>query len=971
MDRHWINIPNKLSAEYAAGMNEFISVARHSMASNGMVLCPCCRCVNKKSQYMHVIKVHLITHGFLSTYTRWYHHGEQAEEVEDEGLFDTEDNVEDSDQRDDLAAGLHDAIGSKYFDIGPTSDFNDESPLNVDDKYDALFESLHKPLYNNCKGFSVLSVMVKLMNLKVLNKWTDKSFDGLLECLREILPEGNQCPGNYYQTRKLLCEVGLGYEQIDVCQYDCALFYGENANAVSCPVRKNEAGILRHPADGDAWKHFNNVYLDFAADSRSVRMGLASDGFNPLSNMTSTYSPKSPGKDYDVFLKPLIEDLKELWDGVNAYDLVNMVNAYTRSRRITDKQCFMGHRCYLKRNHSWRKSKEYDGSTELRCPPRTFTGDDILKQLEEIPIHTPGKAPSNSSRKRKRGEKELNWCKRSVLFELSYWSKLLLRHNLDVMHIEKNVCDNIIGTLLDIEGKSKDNLKARKDLQNINIREELWLKKDPSNNKLEKPYANYTLTREECKDFCKFIQSVRLPDGYASNISRCATDNDKLRGMKTHDWHVLLHKILPAALLPFLTDNIRGTLIELCQFFQKICAKTLQISDIEQLRDGIVIILCKLEKIFPPSFFTKMVHLCVHLPDQVLLGGPVASRWMFGTERHMGLYKKYVRNMSRPDGSIAEAFVVDDAVTFLSRYVSNIETRFTRPERNWDIPSPNHKLDVFNSNVRPFGASTIKLLQNWRKVVQWYILNNSVDDIQDFIDCWKKKVFQIQKLPYSTKNNFLLGLRIKCLKCEFKNHLLPMMICTIYLKVHLNGTTPTKVLSFVLDRKVFLFRCKWYNSNPKGRSIVVDHNLTSINTSTDWYSNEPFILATQAQQVFYLLDMKRGSNWRIVQKVNHRSIYDIPEIMEEAVNNDVFQEEESFQFPPFQPTEYFIESSSLVRLDVPSVTLSDQLVVDLFLNQNQNVDKDSDLDEDFDEGNIFCNNETFLSSDDTKSSTES
>ena len=178
-------------------------------------------------------------------------------------------------------------------------------------------------------------------------------------------------------------------------------------------------------------------------------------------------------------------------------------------------------------------------------------------------------------------------------------------------------------------------------------------------------------------------------------------------------------------------------------------------------------------------------------------------------------------------------------------------------------------------------------------------------------------------------------------------------------------------LSFVLDRKVFLFCCKWYNSNPKGRSIVVDHNLTSINTSTDWYSNEPFILATQAQQVFYLLDMKRGSNWRIVQKVNHRSIYDIPEIMEETVNNDVFQEEESFQLPPFQPTEDFIESSSLVRLDVPSVTLSDQLVVDLLLNQNQNVDKDSDLEEDFDKGNIFSNNETFLSSDDTKSYTES
>ncbi|XP_062089145.1 uncharacterized protein LOC133795705 [Humulus lupulus] len=744
--------------------------------------------MNKQSQSLNVIKLHLLTHGFLSTYTTWTHHGEEIEGVEDEVLAD----VEDAEATDDLSAGLQDAFGGPYFDIGPTSDFIDnEFPRNSNDKYDALLDSVHNPLYENCTKFFVLSAVVKLMNLKVINKWTDKGFDDLLKCLKEMLPDGNHCLISYYQTRRHLSEVGLGYEQIDVCQYDCALFYGENANATMCPickssryvrnkiphkrlrwfpikarlkrlfsskhtakvmrwhkeVRKDEPGILRHPADGDAWKHFDKTYPEFAVDSRSVRMGLASDGFNPFSNMTSTYSlwpvilipynmppwaspngtnylmsllipgPKSPGKDYDVFLRPLSEELKELWEGIEAYDsyegcmfklraailwTISDFPAYaylsgwstagklacpvcledTRSKRITDKQCFMGHRCYLRNNHSWRKSREYDGATEFRPPPRTFTSAEILKQLEQVPTRTTGKAPSNSSSKRKRGENELNWCKKSILFELSYWSQLLLRHNLDVMHIEKNVCDNIIGTLLDIEGKSKDTLKARKDLENLNIRSDLWLKKS-SNNKIEKPHASYTLTKEECKEFCKFIRSVRLPDGYASNISRCVTDNDKLGGMKSHDCHILLQKILPVALLPFLTKEIRTTLIELCQFFQKIYAKTIQVDDITKLKDGIVIILCKLEKIFPPSFFTVMVHLCVHLPDQVLLGDPVASRWMFGTERHMGLYKKYVRNMSRPDGSIAEAFVIDEAVTFLSRYVSNIETRFTRPERRY------------------------------------------------------------------------------------------------------------------------------------------------------------------------------------------------------------------------------------------------------------------------------------------------
>ena len=44
-------------------------------------------------------------------------------------------------------------------------------------------------------------------------------------------------------------------------------------------------------------------------------------------------------------------------------------------------------------------------------------------------------------------EKKVNF------FELPYWQHNLLRHNLDVMHIEKNIVDSILGTLLNISGK--------------------------------------------------------------------------------------------------------------------------------------------------------------------------------------------------------------------------------------------------------------------------------------------------------------------------------------------------------------------------------------------------------------------------------------------------------------------------------------------------------------------------------------
>jgi hypothetical protein len=57
-----------------------------------------------------------------------------------------------------------------------------------------------------------------------------------------------------------------------------------------------------------------------------------------------------------------------------------------------------------------------------------------------------------------------NWVKRCIFWELPYWKTNLLRHNLDVMHIEKNVLENIFNTIMDMKGKKKDNIKARLDI---------------------------------------------------------------------------------------------------------------------------------------------------------------------------------------------------------------------------------------------------------------------------------------------------------------------------------------------------------------------------------------------------------------------------------------------------------------------------------------------------------------------------
>ena len=117
--------------------------------------------------------------------------------------------------------------------------------------------------------------------------------------------------------------------------------------------------------------------------------------------------------------------------------------------------------------------------------------------------------------------------------------------------------------------------------------------------------------------------------------------------------------------------------------------------DLMKLKNSIPLILCRLELIYPPAFFDIMVHLLVHLPDEALRGGPVFTRWMYSVERHMKKFKNYVRNKARPEGCIAESYVAEEALSFCSMYLRDVQTRFNRPDRNEDLVVEQRKLWMF------------------------------------------------------------------------------------------------------------------------------------------------------------------------------------------------------------------------------------------------------------------------------------
>ena len=81
--------------------------------------------------------------------------------------------------------------------------------------------------------------------------------------------------------------------------------------------------------------------------------------------------------------------------------------------------------------------------------------------------------------------------------------------------------------------------------------------------------------------------------------------------------------------------------------------------------------MCLFEQYFLLAFFDIMVHLTVHLVDQVRLCGPVHLCWMYLFERNMKLLKGYIRNHCCPEGCIAECYVAEEALEFCTEYLSN------------------------------------------------------------------------------------------------------------------------------------------------------------------------------------------------------------------------------------------------------------------------------------------------------------
>jgi hypothetical protein len=166
--------------------------------------------------------------------------------------------------------------------------------------------------------------------------------------------------------------------------------------------------------------------------------------------------------------------------------------------------------------------------------------------------------------------------------------------------------------------KTKDNHKERKDLALLYNRPSLELKSSSG-----KPCTPFCLKPKERKEILIWLKILKFPDGYAAGFRRVVNlESEKLSGVKSHDYHILMERFLPVIFCRYLDDDVWTALAELSHFYRQLCAKEIRKEMMEKLEEEISALICKLEKIFPLGWFNPMQHLLIHLPYEAKLGGP-------------------------------------------------------------------------------------------------------------------------------------------------------------------------------------------------------------------------------------------------------------------------------------------------------------------------------------------------------------
>ena len=290
--------------------------------------------------------------------------------------------------------------------------------------------------------------------------------------------------------------------------------------------------------------------------------------------------------------------------------------------------------------------------------------------------------------------------------------ELPIRHTLDPMHCEKNLCEVLLRTLF---GET-DGPKSREDMRARGICSHLHLVPNADGNSFFKPDAPYVLSRQDRQTLLATIKKLKFPTNYVGNLSSRVQDG-KLSGMKTHDFHILLQQVLPLSLRNICDKKVVGAIMRVSRLFRRIFSKVVDRSQKQQMLEDVAETICTLEKEFPPSIFVLMVHLPIHLVEELFICGPVHTRSMYPIERFLKGLKGFVKNKSKPEGSMAYGYMREESIGFMNEYLSQYNAT---TKRSWDDEEEPTMYDEILEGVKRDRPMT----PEFQKLIHGFVLDN-------------------------------------------------------------------------------------------------------------------------------------------------------------------------------------------------------------------------------------------------------
>jgi hypothetical protein len=208
-----------------------------------------------------------------------------------------------------------------------------------------LLKEVEKELHTGCNEATKVSFIVRLFQIKCMFGLSNSALEVILILFSLVLPKGHCILDTLDKVRKVVRDLGLDYEKIHACVNDCVLFQRNYVGTDKYPTSgesrwKNDEeatgtastkklyphktlryfpvfpqlqilyigdttsslmlwhkrdkivsdGQMRHRADSIVWKHVDKMYPEFVSDHHNVRLGLASDNFNPFGMLNVTYT---------------------------------------------------------------------------------------------------------------------------------------------------------------------------------------------------------------------------------------------------------------------------------------------------------------------------------------------------------------------------------------------------------------------------------------------------------------------------------------------------------------------------------------------------------------------------------------------------------------------------------------------------------------------------------------------------------